>query len=55
MREAEPLCAENMAFKDIAHGRRGGLISRGEREGVTNNVLQNLRHKKFNDLLLVCT
>ena len=30
MREAEPLCAENIGLKDIARSRRGELISRGE-------------------------
>ena len=30
MREAEPLCAENIGLKDIARSRREELISRGE-------------------------
>ena len=30
MREAEPLCAENIGLKDIARSRRGELISQGE-------------------------
>ena len=29
MREAEPLCAENIGLKNIARSRRGGLISPG--------------------------
>ena len=29
MREAEPLCAENIGLKDIARNRSGELISRG--------------------------
>ena len=37
MREAEPLCPENIGLNDIAESRRGELISRGG----TNNVLQN--------------
>ena len=30
MREAEPLCPENIGLNDIAESRRGELISRGE-------------------------
>ena len=30
MREAEPLCAENIGLKDIARSRREELISRWE-------------------------
>ena len=30
MREAEPLCAENIGLKDISRSRRKELISRGE-------------------------
>ena len=30
MREAEPLCAENIGLKDITRSRRGERISRGE-------------------------
>ena len=33
MREAEPLCAENIGLKNIARSRRGGLISPGGGEG----------------------
>ena len=36
MREAEPLCAENIGLKDIARRYRGTNFS-----GGTNNVLQN--------------
>ena len=43
MREAEPLCAENIGLKDIARSGRGELISRGEPimyySGVTRNLL----------------
>ena len=37
MREAEPLCAENIGLKYIALSRRGETNFSGE----TNNVLQN--------------